>query len=148
MNWLEDLIDEYPTNRSDRAIVRLARVYRDETDTVMQAAVDAYMLAGEKFFPKVGDLAPYVREAQEQERGPEPYSQVKRVRYGRWLSESGEYHSDEEMLRWEQERGTMPPDELLDTEWACDDPPKLDKESLRRVEEAYERIRAAELQEA
>lgn len=139
--WIEDLIDEYPTKRSDGAIVRLARVFRGVPDSTMQAAVDSYMLSGQQFFPKVSDLAPYVREAQEQARGPEPYAQVKRVRYGRWLGESGEYHSDEEILRWEQARGTMPADNLLDTEWDCNDPPEWNESEYQRILSAYGRIR-------
>lgn len=143
MNWLADLLDEYPTNRSDKAVERLARVFQDEPDSVMQPAVDAYMISGQKFFPKVGDLAPFVRESQEQARGPEPYSQVKRARYGRWQSETGEHYSDDEILRWEQARGTMPSDEFLDTEWDCDDPPEWNEQEYRRVLEAYARVEAA-----
>lgn len=124
MSWLEDLIDEYPTNRSDSAIERLARVFSEVSDETMQAAVDAYMLAGEKFFPKVGDLVPYVKEQQEQDRGPEDYDDIQQVKYGRWRSLTGEHYTDEEMLRWEQERGTMPDDDELGTDWA-DEPKEL-----------------------
>lgn len=104
--WLADLIDEYPTKRTDSAIRRLVRVFSDYDNDVMQAAVDVYLL-NEKYFPKVGDLAPYVKQAAEDARGDISYSELEQ----QWR------YTDSEMLVWEQERGTMPEDELLNTEY-------------------------------
>lgn len=138
-DWLDDLLDEYPTNRSDNAIARLVRVFRDVDDETMQAAVDAYMMDGNEFFPKVASLAPYVQAAQEDDRGPVPYDQIRRVHYGRWQSVIGEHYSDEEILAWEQRRGTMPPDDELGTEYGSVSPPAVDEGALQAIQDAYTR---------
>ena len=101
--WLEDLIDEYPTKRNDRAVARLVRVFAGTPDNVMSQAVADYLLA-EQFFPKVGSLRPYVQTAEETARGETRYNDI---------AEQGRRYSDAEMLAWEQERGTMPPDDEL-----------------------------------
>jgi hypothetical protein len=102
-SWLKDLLEEYPTNtewsyRSDAAIERLSRIYGQYDDETMRRATDSYILE-KKYFPKVSDMKPYVDHAlyAVKQQGPE--------------------YSDEEILAWEQERGTMPPDSQLDTEY-------------------------------
>ena len=96
--WLNDLIDEYPTNRSDGAIKRLARIFAQYDDDTMQRATDSYILEG-KYFPKVADMKAYVDHAL--------YA----------VAQQGPEHSDDEILAWEQERGTMPPDAELETDY-------------------------------
>ncbi len=108
-DWLKDLKDEYPTRRSNNAQVRLARVYGQYDDSTMQAAVDAYMLR-ERFFPKVGDLRPYVDAVLEAERGEDAPLEVKRQIHAarmRKLRDGIEY-TDDDMYAWEVARGTMP----------------------------------------
>jgi hypothetical protein len=98
--WLNDLVDEYPTKRTETAIVRLARIYNEYSASIMQAAVDDYMLS-EQFFPKVATLKPYVDLAVENARGRD------RIQ-----------HTDGEILAWEIERGTMTGDiEAPDDDW-------------------------------
>ena len=61
-DWLKDLMEEYPTGRSDKAIKRLVRVFAEVDDITMQRAVDRYLIR-ERFFPKVADIRPYVEAA-------------------------------------------------------------------------------------
>lgn len=100
--WLEDLLDEYPTNRTDSAIARLLRVYSGESDEVMRMAADAYMQAG-KFFPKIADLQPFVKAAQERERGD-------------WNRPPAITYPDDFMFDWEVARGSMQPLAEIGTE--------------------------------
>jgi hypothetical protein len=72
--WLSDLVDEYPTTtkdgkpiRTQTAIVRLARIYSQYDDVIMQAAVDEYLLH-EEWFPRISSLRPYVKRAVEEAR--------------------------------------------------------------------------------
>lgn len=109
-DWLNDLMDEYPTNRSDDAISRLGRVFADVPAGIMQSAVDAYMRDGNKFFPKVGDLSPYVTKLQEwqpQEWAAEQWHEWNMLQLRRQIK-----HSDEQMAAWEVARGTMTADAL------------------------------------
>ncbi len=99
VDWLDELIDEYPTKRTDRAIERLGRLFKEIPQRIMEVAVDKYLLE-QSFFPKVGDLAKYVQWAKR----IRPYEIASQV-------------ADEELLRWEQERGTMPADEILVTDY-------------------------------
>ena len=103
--WLEDLIDEYPTKRSDKAVARLARVFSEFPQDIMRRATDEYML-NETWFPRAASLRPYVKLAEEATRGDVRYNDI---------AEQGRRYSDAEMLAWEQERGTMPPDDELAT---------------------------------
>jgi len=104
-DWLEDLLDEYPTKQSDKAIARLVRVYADTADPVMRRAVDQYLLH-ERFFPKVADLRPYVDQAIEESRGME-------------YANAGERFAatDADLYAMEVERGTMPPMDELHNYW-------------------------------
>lgn len=96
-DWLAELLDEYPTKRTDAAINRLVRVYGDVPDSIMLKAVDSYMLDGH-FFPKVADLRPFVREAQENARGDKAYEAiVQQVKY-----------TDDDIMAWEIARRSMP----------------------------------------
>ncbi len=108
MQWLKDLMDEYPTNQSESSQIRLGRIFSEHEPDIMQAAVDEYLL-NEKFFPKVSTLKPYVDWALEQARGVKSYRQ---------LEQDGQLiFSDEELLKFEQERGTMPSGESVGSEW-------------------------------
>ncbi len=115
MQWLEDLMDEYPTKtkdgkelRSESALVRLGLIFNKNEPDIMQAAVDEYLL-NEKFFPRVATLKPYIDWALEQARGVKSYRQ---------LEQDGQLiFSDEELLKFEQERGTMPAGEAVGSEW-------------------------------
>lgn len=95
-DWIKDLIEEYPTGRSDTAIKRLMRVYAEVDDITMQRAVDRY-LVHEKFFPKVADLRPYVEAAPYDidEQGVIHY-------YGRW--KSPHQVTDETLYEFEAQR--------------------------------------------
>lgn len=95
--WLEDLLDEYPTARSDAAISRLMRVFADVPAGVMRTAVDAYMRQG-SFFPKIADLRPFVDTAQQ-----------RAINEGWPDGNPHGGYSDEFMYQWELERGTMRP---------------------------------------
>lgn len=99
VGWLDELMDEYPTNRTEKAIARLGRVFKDVPDRVMAAAVDKYM-AEQKFFPKVSDLTNYVTWAQRDM----PYEASAQI-------------IDEQILRWEQDRGMFPDDDRLGTDY-------------------------------
>lgn len=103
--WLDALMDEYPTKRTDKAIARLYKVYADMAEDVMSEAAYAYMKAG-KFFPKVADLNQYVKEAEEMARGT-PFEES-----------PGRPPTDEELLAFEQARGTMPPTKEHRTYWS------------------------------
>lgn len=104
MNWLEDLLDEYPTGRSDRAIQRLRNSFASEPHTVMEAAVIVYMREN-KFFPKISDLNDYVERAR-----------IDNNTWGaRWselleaAKKTGDYSRvDDIILEWEVGRGEMP----------------------------------------
>ena len=106
-DWLNDLRDEYPTKRSPEAQARLFRIFRHYDTDTMQAAVDRYMLE-QRYFPKVGDLKPYVDVAAEDARG-KSYQAIfdGQVIYGRWASETGKFYSDDVIHAWEVARGTM-----------------------------------------
>ena len=115
-DWLEDLLDEYPTDqRSDKAIARLARVFSELPDGIMRSAVDRYLL-NEKWFPRVADLQPYVAQAAEDGRGSIPLADEGAViRYGRFISAESQPYTDDDLYLFEVERGTMPAlDELHD----------------------------------
>jgi hypothetical protein len=119
-DWIKELMDEYPTGRSDAAIDRLARIFGEYDDSLMQRAVDAYMLKSE-YFPKVGDLFPHVQHAQYQVKQQDimkPGIEAKNKWGTRfWLSLGIGDKDDAEILAWEQQRGTMPPDDQLESEW-------------------------------
>lgn len=106
-DWLDDLLDEYPTNRTDSAIARLARVFADIPDEVMRTAVDNYMRHGQ-YFPKIADLRPFVDMAQEDMRGD-------------WLAahEPITAYPDIYIYEWEVSRNTMRPLVEIDREIAA-----------------------------
>ena len=113
-DWLNDLMDEYPTNRSDNAIIRLARVFADTPAAVMQTAVDTYMKDGNKFFPKVGDLSPYVKAVEEWQGRALVLSTEQSYERGmvpvhRKLDGVDKDALDAQIALWEVARGTMPP---------------------------------------
>jgi hypothetical protein len=124
--WLSDLVDEYPTTtkdgkpiRTQAAIVRLARIYSQYDDDVMQAAVDEYMLH-EEWFPRISSLRPYVKRAVEDARSvnmpPADNAGLNEVRMAK-LRTQLEY-SDDFILAWEIERGTMTGDiEAPEDDW-------------------------------
>ena len=106
--WIKELIDEYPTKRSQVAIVRLVRVYSKYSDETMRLAVDRYML-NEYFFPKVANLRQYVNAVLEDGRGDIAYhAEGERVRYGRWLSQESQAYSDQALYDFELSRDTVP----------------------------------------
>jgi hypothetical protein len=93
VSWLDDLIDEYPTNRTVTAQLRLFRVFKQEGDATMVEAVTQY-IRHESFFPRVSSLRPYVDAAKERARvKPKADPAV--------------------MLAYEQAQGWMPPDDEL-----------------------------------
>jgi len=101
MNWIEILLDEYPTKRSDNAIARFAKFFNDQfTPEVLADAVSDFMLAGEKFFPKIPDFVNYARNADDR-------ATVAGTRRTDWFD-------DADLLRFEQRRGTMVSDADLD----------------------------------
>ena len=52
--------------------------------------------------------------------------------------------TDEEILRWEQQRGTLPPPQFLGTEWDCERPPATNgKASRATYREAQAAMKAA-----
>ena len=66
--WLIDPIDEYTTENKRPAgdrIRRLDRLYANESPAAMQLATLDYMRSGARFFPRVGDLVPYVTKASQ-----------------------------------------------------------------------------------
>ena len=99
MNWIETLLDEYPTKRTDTAILRMMAAYSTEHLFMMQRAVVEFMKDGNKFFPKVADLAKYVEKVN----SPDYFTD--------WLAkckQSGNYQEyDNFMLQWELEQGTI-----------------------------------------
>ena len=104
--WLLDLKDEYPSKRTPEAQARLYRVFKQYGNEIMQAAVDRYMLE-QKYFPKIGDLKPYVDVVLEDNRG-RSYDDLGtngQVSYGRWPSETGQFYSDDVIHDWEMARG-------------------------------------------
>jgi len=106
MKWMEDLMDEYPTNRSDRAIARLTRTFADKEQDVMEKAADLYMLAGNRFFPKVSDFVDYVKEAEGQVNNW-GYYWGKQIRQAK---EGEDYTAvDDAILEWELANGHMRP---------------------------------------
>lgn len=106
-NWLNELIDEYDTQKiNDGRLLRLGRAFKDEPPDIMQAAVLAYVREN-KYFPRTADLNPYVQIARENNRGHLPYHQIQQQ----------PRFTDEDILRWEQQRGTMPADALLGTDY-------------------------------
>ncbi len=111
-NWLDDLLEEYPTKRSDGAIMRMVRVFSEYDDDTMRTAVDAYMLEG-TYFPKVSDLHPYILHAlyAVKQQGPTEYEKILQ------MNDDEIAEVDARMLAWEQERGTMPDDTQLDSEY-------------------------------
>lgn len=105
--WLNELADEYENQHvSDNRMVRIGAAYLDEPEDIMSAAVLAYVREN-KFFPKAADLHPYVIAARENARGRVPYNQLRQQIH----------YADADILRWEQARGTMPPDDQLDYLW-------------------------------
>lgn len=115
MKWLEDLFDEYPgsknkpdhpNNRSDTAVQRLCAAFANEDMATMEAAVFKYMTDGNQWFPKISNLAPYVKDAR-----------IDRDAWGsQWgdqlatAKRTGDYTAvDTAILRWEQQRGEMRP---------------------------------------
>ena len=111
-NWLDDLLEEYPTNRSDGAIMRMVRVFSDYDNDTMRKAVDAYMMEG-KYFPKVSDLHPYILHAlyRVEQQDMEKDKETPEDREARLKVE------DEKYLRIEQAAGSMPDDAQLDSEY-------------------------------
>ncbi len=108
--WLDELLDEYPTETkdgrtivSDRTILRLGKAYANESGDVMTLAVTTY-IADNQFFPRTASLRSYVENA---------HAAIDESN-GRVL---GMIYSDKDLLRFEQERGSMPADELLGTDW-------------------------------
>jgi hypothetical protein len=96
-SWIEILLDEYPTKRSDDAIGRFAKFFGDQYEPeVLAMAVNDYMLAGEKFFPKIPDFVSYVRNAADR-------AVVASTRRTDWFD-------DNDLLAFEQRRGSMPAD--------------------------------------
>lgn len=128
-SWYETLIDEYPTRRTDgselrsqASKLRLLEYFHDQEPAVMETAVRRYMLAGERFFPRVADLAAYVNAAKETARGQSLGSE--HLCYGRWPAVAGRKYSDEEIYLWELGQGTMPPVELIGREYPDPDHPQ------------------------
>lgn len=102
MKWLEDLLDEYPTNRTESAIKRLAAAFANEETAVMGAATMAYMRDGNEFFPKISTLSNYVKMARIDNNTWE-------VQWRARLDEakaSGDYTAvDAAIMAWETGRG-------------------------------------------
>jgi hypothetical protein len=112
-DWLNELVDEYQNQKiNDTRLFRLGRAFQDEPADIMQAAVLAYVREN-KYFPRTADLNPYVLQAHEDARGRIPYHQ---------LQQQPRY-SDDDILAWEQRRGTMPPDYLLETDYLATEQP-------------------------
>lgn len=110
MDWLTELLDEYPTKRTETAVSRLVKVFEDTPDSIMQQATYAYMRHGQ-FFPKIADLRPFVDAALEDDRGGVSFSELDQqgqIRYGGY--------SDDEMLAWEIERGSMREESKIEAE--------------------------------
>lgn len=105
MNWITELMDEYPTGRSDNAIQRLRAAFANEEKAVMDAAIMAYMRDGNEFFPKISTLSKYVSVARvdnntwqvqwqaqlDEARATEDYTAV-----------------DDAIMQWEIARGELP----------------------------------------
>ena len=113
MKWLEDLIDEYPTNRTDSAIQRLASAFSYEDDALMEWAVEKYMKENQ-FFPKLSSMNPYVNLAKK-EAGR--FSTPQEARYDVMLNNAratGDFTAvDDAILRWETARGGLAEDDSM-----------------------------------
>jgi len=114
MHWLSDLIDEYKTRTgpSENRIRRIRNTFSSYSDETMTEAVKNYMLAGNSFFPRVGELLSYVRDADHK-------TTAVHINWRQWAKDiTPEYREqlDERLLHWEQARGTMPDNETLDRE--------------------------------
>lgn len=101
--WLQLLAVEYAsTKRSVDQQELLAAVYQGEDEELLRKAAIRY-LKHEEFYPSVASFRPYVRYEHE----VRPYLTVKAT-----------WPTDEELLAFEQEAGTMPPNEELHEPWA------------------------------
>lgn len=103
--WFSELVDEYKPSaakRSDRALARFVRIMSKHYEPeVLADAVDEFILSNESgFFPSVGEFRPYANRAAERARAHVGVGAV-----------------DVKILRFEQERGTMPPNEQLGTDY-------------------------------
>ncbi len=103
--WLKDLMDEYPTNRSDVSIDRLERIFEQYDEETMRQATDLYILEG-KYFPKVADMKKYVDHAlyQVAQQDSNPRDRHREIQA---MDDEEIADLDARMLAWEQERGTM-----------------------------------------
>jgi hypothetical protein len=106
LDWLNELIDEYSNQKiDDKRLLRLGRAFSAESAEIMQDAVLSYIREN-KYFPRTADLNPYVLAANEDKRGEIKYRDLEnQFSYGRFGHGS---YSDDDILRWEQQRGTMP----------------------------------------
>lgn len=123
--WLVELMDEYAhfsEKRSDAAIARLARIFGIYSPAVMSAAVDKYILQNERgYFPTVGELKPFVDSVVETiERMPNDPTPAERRRWHEVQMAKLRVrfeHGDDEIMAFEQRRGTMPTDENIGSEY-------------------------------
>jgi len=103
MEWLKELIDEYPAGKSDRSVRRLVRVFSEFSDDVMMAATNDFLLnSSSKFFPRANELRPFVESANRDANNVLV------------LDSKGREDVDDWLLKWEQECGLMPSLEAMD----------------------------------
>lgn len=123
--WLSELLDEYPLAtdstskqfRSRSSLARLVSAFLHVPSEVMSAAVVEYMKENQ-YFPKLSDLNPYVLEAEKvYHPTARPYDDWERIASIQNMSDDDKEHLDSVMLRWEQQRGTMPATEKIGSEW-------------------------------
>lgn len=126
MSWINDLIANYHTQIVDKdgkvkpAYAQRARIlqrlFGGRGASVLSAAVDQYILE-QKFFPSAAEFRPYIQIAEEQSRGQWPDEQINPIMMIRAMTNAERMTLDEQILAWEQSRGTMPGNEQLDTEY-------------------------------
>jgi len=124
--WILELIDEFQhsaNKRSDAAIARMIRVFADVDPDVMVDAVDDFIRERPiGFFPTIGELKPFVDRAVERSREIELNDDDRRKLYDSKMKRVRESirHSDDEILEWEFDRGSIPRGEL-GSEWGSVD---------------------------
>ncbi len=73
--------------------------YAGESPVIMSEAVTEYMIDGNKFFPKIADLAPYVKKVNEPDFFTELLFKSKQT--------GNTDRVDNFILQWELERGSI-----------------------------------------